>query len=89
MHGTEDVLFRGLTQWVLLVIREDHHVLSPISEMLNQVGRHIAHIIDTPSQLTTLTEVVDADQETFPPTRTVGVAESIALGGSLSEMLRP
>lgn len=87
MHGTENVLLGGLAHGVLLVIRKNDHVLSPVSEMLNQVSSHVANIIDAPPQLTTLAEVIDANQQAFPTPSAVGVAVCIALRSSLAEVL--
>jgi hypothetical protein len=89
VHGTEDVLLRGLTHGVLLVIREDYHVFPPIPEVLNQVGSHVANVIDTAAQLTALAKVVNADQQAFPAPSAVRVAVCVALRCSLAEVLRP
>lgn len=63
VHGTENVLLCRLAHWVLLIIRQDHHVFPAIAEMLRQVGRHVPNIVDTSAQLAALPKVVDANQE--------------------------
>jgi hypothetical protein len=89
VHGTEDVLLSRLAHGVLLVICEDDHVLSSVAEVLNKVGSHVANIVDTPAQLTALTEVVDADQQALAAACTVGVAVRVALRRPVAKVLGP
>lgn len=49
MHCSQDILFRRLTHRVLLVVRQDHHVLSLITKVAVQISRHVLNIIDTSS----------------------------------------
>lgn len=88
VHSTEDVLLSRLAHLVLLVISEYDHVFSPIAKVLNQVRRHVAHVVDTSAQLTALTKVVDANQERFPAAGAVRVPEGVVCGGALAELLR-
>ena len=85
----EYVLFSGLAHGVLLVIRKNHHVLSSISEMLDEVSGHVADVIDAPPQLAALAKVVDANQQTFPAPCALGVAICVALRCSLTQTWRP
>lgn len=61
-HGSNDVGLGRLHHWVLLIICQDDHILSPIVVALYKESRDILHIIDTTSKLTFLAEVVDTNQ---------------------------
>jgi hypothetical protein len=87
VHSTEDVLLGRLAHGVLLVICEDHHILSPVPKVLDEVRSHVADVVDASSQLPALAEVVDTDEKAFPAARAVGVSECIALRGSLAKVL--
>lgn len=89
VHGTEDVLLRGLAHGVLLVVGENDHVFPLIAKMLHQVGRHVSDIVDAPSQLAALAKVVDADEQRFSPAGAVGVSKRVALRCAVAEALRP
>lgn len=71
VHRSQDVLLRRLTHWILLVIGENHHILTSIPEVLVQVGRHVLDIVDASSQLPSLTKVVDSNQKSLPSAATV------------------
>lgn len=62
MHGSEKILFCRLAHGILLVISEDNHILPLIPKTVDEICRHVLHIVDTTTQLTALTEVVDANQ---------------------------
>ena len=78
VHCPQYVHFRGLAHRVLLVIREDHHVLPLVAEMPIQICRHVLHIVDAPPQLAPLAEIVYAYEQGFPPAGAVGVLEGVA-----------
>lgn len=61
VHGTQNVLLGRLAHGILLIVRKDHHVLSLVAKMFGQVRRHIANIIDAPSQLATLPKIIDTN----------------------------
>jgi hypothetical protein len=87
VHGSDDIRFRGLAHGILLIVGQNNHVLSFVSEMLVQVGRHVLRIVNAASELAALAEVVDADEERFPPSGTSGILECVALGRAVSEVL--
>lgn len=61
MHGAKNVLLCGLAHRVLLIVCQDNHIFSLITKMFHQISSHVSDIIDTSSQLATLTEVVDTN----------------------------
>lgn len=87
VHGAQDVLLGGLTHGVLLIVRQDDHVLPLVAEMLDEVGRHVPYVVDAAAELAALAKVVDADEQRFPSARAVGVSKSIALGRALPKVL--
>ncbi len=66
-HRAKHVLFCRLSHRVLFVVGKGDHILSPVPMVLDQIRRHVTDIVDTSSQLSTLTKVVDANQQGFPP----------------------
>jgi hypothetical protein len=87
VHGTQDILLCWLAHGILLVVREDDHVLTLVAEVLHEVGCHVADVVDAASQLASLTKVVDTDQQALPPASAVGISEGIVLRGAVAEML--
>lgn len=67
LHGPNNIRLGRHTLRVLLIISQNHHVLSAIALALVQERRHVRDIIDTPLQLVRLAKVVDPDQESLPP----------------------
>ena len=63
MHGLHDVLFGRLASGVLLVVRQDHHILAFVTESLVQESRHVLDIVDAPSQLPPLAKVINTNQQ--------------------------
>ena len=61
MHCSQYILLCRLAHRILLIIGQDDHVLSRIAEIAIEVGRHVLHIVDASSQLSSLPEVIDAD----------------------------
>lgn len=77
MHCPQDVRFSGLAHGILLVIGQGDHVFALVTEVLVEIVAHVLHVIDTSTQLTALTEVVDSDKQGFATTGTVGVLERV------------
>lgn len=88
VHRPKDILLGRLAHGVLLIIRQDNHVLSPVAVVLDQVSGHVAHVIDAATELTTLAKVVDAHQQRLPPARAVGVLKRVSGGCTLTKVLR-
>lgn len=89
MHCPQDVLLRRLAHGILLVVGQDDHIFSGITKVLVQIGGHVFDIVDASSQLPSLAEVVDPDQQSFPPTGTRRILEIIALWGALAKANHP
>lgn len=87
VHRPQDVLLRRLAHRVLLVVCEDDHVFPLIAVVLDKVPRHVPDVVDASPELTALAKVVDAYEEGFTATRTLGVLESVTLRSALAEML--
>lgn len=65
VHCPEDVAFLGLRHLILLVVCQDHHVFSGIAKVLVKVSRHVFDVVDATTQLSTLAEVVNANEKSF------------------------
>ena len=87
MHRPQNVRLRRLTHRILLVVRQDDHVLALVTEVLVQVRRHVLDVVDATSELAALVEVVDADEEGFATTGAERVLESVAAGSAVAELL--
>src|SRR5687767_6061204 len=72
---------------VLLIIREDDHVFPLVTVPLDEEGRDIVHIIDTSTQLSILSKIVDTDQQSLSFTSTIGVLKRVATGSSMAKLL--
>lgn len=88
MHCSQNVLFCRLAHGVLLVVGQDDHVFAPVSKLLGEIRRHVAYIIDTTSQLATLTKIVDTDEQGLASASALGVLERVVLRCAASEVLR-
>lgn len=62
MHGPQNVPFFRKRHFVLLVVRQDHHIFPGVAEVLVQIGRHVLDVVDASSQLAFLAKVVDPDK---------------------------
>lgn len=89
VHRPQDILLGRLAHRVLLVVGEDHHVLSLVTEVLDEVRRHVPDIVDAPPELPSLAKVVDPHQERLPPTRAVGVYKRVAVRRTCAKVLWP
>ena len=87
VHCSQDICLGRLAHRILLIICQDHHVLSLVAEMAVQVGRHILHIVDASSELASLAKVVDTYEKRFPSAGAVGVLECIPAGCAGAESL--
>lgn len=85
MHGPQDVSLRRLAHGVLLVIRQQHHVLARVAKVLVQIRRHVLDIVDTTTQLTLLPEIVDSNQQGLALTGAPRVLETVSLRSPVSE----
>lgn len=85
MHRSQDIRFSRLTHGILLIVREDNHILSGVAEVLIQIGRHIPGIINAPAQLSLLSKVVDPDQQRLSLPCTVGVLKVVAGRRAMTE----
>lgn len=85
MHCSEDVRLGRLAHGVLLIVREDHHVLSGITEVLIEIGRHVLDIVNAAAQLSFLIEIVDANQQCLPLSCATRILEVVALGRTVTE----
>lgn len=79
MHGAEYIRFRRLTHGVLLIVRQNDHILPCVPKVAIQVGRHVLDVVDAASQLSSLPKVVDPYQQCLPPPGAVGVLKAVAL----------
>jgi hypothetical protein len=88
VHGAENVSLCRLAHGVLLVIREEDHIFTGVSEVLVKVCGHVLDIINASSQLALLAEVVNSNQQCLSLAGTARVLEAIALRGTMSECHR-
>lgn len=87
VHRSEDVGLCRLAHRVLLIVRQDHHILSLVPKMPVQVGGHILHVVDTAAKLSSLREIIDAYEKGFPTPGTVRVLECVAAGSAVPKIL--
>ena len=87
MHGSQNILLRGLAHWILLIVGENHHVFSLVAKVIVQIGGHIFDIVDASSQLPSLPEIVDPDEQGFTATCASRVLKVVSLGSAGSEAL--
>lgn len=87
VHRPDYILFRWLTHGILLVIRQNHHVLPFVAKVTIQVARQVLDIVDTSPQRALLAKIVDADQQSFPSASTIRILKLIALRSAVSENL--
>jgi hypothetical protein len=88
MHSSKNILFGWLAHGILLIIGKDHHILALVAEVLGKISSHVADIVDTAAELSTLVEVVDSDKKSFSPAGAVRVSEVVAIGSAMTELLR-
>lgn len=87
MHGAQQICFGRLAHWVLLVVRQDHHVLPLIPKVAVQVRRHVLDIVDASPQLPPLAEVVDANKQCFTLSGTIRVLEGVTTWSTMAKGL--
>lgn len=71
MHRPNNVCFGRLACRILLIVRQDNHILQSISVPLIQEALHVFDIIDTASQLSALPKVIDSNQQGLPSSSTL------------------
>jgi hypothetical protein len=86
-HGTNHVGLGRSHHWILLVVCQNDHVLSFVSVSLDQEVGHVVDVVDASAKLSLLSKVINTDQQGLSTTGTVGVLESIALRGTVAELL--
>lgn len=87
MHRAQNICFGRLAHGILLVIGQNNHVFPRIAEVSIKVRRHVLDVVDTASELSPLTEVVDTNQKSFAPTRAVGVLKAVTLRSAMAKGL--
>lgn len=87
VHGPENVLLGRLAHGILLIVCEDDHVFPLVAKVLDEVGRHVAHVVDAASKLATLAKIVDANQQAFPPAITLRVLKVVVLWVAIAKAL--
>ena len=85
MHRSQYVLLCRLAHGILLIIGQDDHVLSRIAEIAVEVSRHVLHVVDASSQLSSLPEVIDTNQQSLPSSGTIGVLVIVSLRCAIAE----
>ena len=85
-HSPQYIRLGRYAHRVLLVIRQDDHILAPVPVSLNQKVGHVPHVVNASPQLALLPEVVDADQERLALTRAVGVLKRVAGRSTVAEL---
>lgn len=85
MHRTKNIRLGRLAHGVLLIIRQNNHVLARIPEVLVQVCGHVLHVIDATAKLTLLVEIIDSNQQSLSLTSTSRVLEVVSLRRTVSE----
>ena len=88
VHGAQDVGLGRLGHGVVLVVGQDDHVFSGVPEALVEVCGHVFDVVDAAAQLAALPKVVYSDQESFSPASAVTVLKGVAIGSSMTELLR-
>lgn len=86
-HGTDDVLLGRVHDRVLLVICQEHHVLSLVPKPLDEELGQVLNIVDAAPELSILTKVVDTNQEGLALSSTVGVLEGVAFRRTVTKLL--
>ena len=86
-HCAQDILPRGLTPRIPLVVGKDDHILPPEALLLHQEIREIPNIVDTALQLALLPEIVDANQERLSLPSAVRVLVGVVRWRTVSELL--
>ena len=78
MHGTQDVGLGRYTHGILLIVRQNDHILAAIPVSLMQEGGHVGYIVDTTVQFVGLTKIVDPDEQRLSAPSTCRVLKLIA-----------
>lgn len=87
MHGAKDIGLGRHAHGIMLIISQNHHILSPIAIHLIEENRHLRDIVDAAFQLIGLPEIVDTNQQRFPPSGAIGIAELVAGRRPVAECL--
>jgi hypothetical protein len=87
MHCPQDVRLGRLAHGVLLIIGQSNHVLPLVAKELVQVCAHVLYIVDATTKLSSLAEVVDADEQRLAPTSASRVLKCVSLWCTVSKVL--
>ena len=87
MHCPQYVGLCRLAHGILLVIGQEYHVLSLVIEMAVKICAHVLYVVDATTKLSTLTKVVDADEESFPASVASRILERVAIWRTVTEAL--
>lgn len=87
IHGLLHILLGRNLARVLLVVRQDDHVLPLVVIAFVEEPRDVGDIVDAAAQLTLLAKVVDADEKSLATTGAVGVLEGVSLGRTAAKRL--
>lgn len=60
MHRPNNIRLRRLTHRIILIVRQNHHILPTIAVDTVEINRHLRHIVDASFQLVSLPKIVDA-----------------------------
>lgn len=77
MHGTKDVRLGRLAHRVLLIVGQNDHIFTLVPKEAIEVVGHVFHVVDAPSQLTSLAEIVDTYEQSLPSTIAQRILESV------------
>ena len=87
VHGPNDIILGRDTHGILLVVGEDDHILATIPEAFVQEGGHVGDVVDTSIELIGLTEIVDPNEQGFPPASTSRVLELVIGWRTMAKLL--
>lgn len=87
LHSPDDVGLGGLTNGILLIVGQGHHILRSVSVSFRQKPRHIVDIVDTALELVFAAKVIDANQKRLSFSGTVGVLKRVLVGCAMAEAL--
>jgi len=87
MHGAKDVGLGWLAHGVVLVVRQENHVLSLVAKVAVQIRAHVLHVVDAATQLAPLTKVIDTYEQRLPPAIACRILVRVPVGGTRAKVL--
>ena len=88
MHRPQNIRLGRLTHRILLIVRQEDHILPSIAKVLFEVGGHVSNIVDATTKLPSLVEVVDPDEKRLSTAGAIRVLEIVAWRSPPSKVLR-